>query len=370
MSDDPLIDRIYEAAFVPEMWVGVMDQMAAASNSAAGTIGVFGDDARFFASDYIRPAWDDITAKNEWSRGNLLEMMSSLQLSPPPAFIYDADLFPAEALAANTVRTERVIPLGIGGEVGSFEVMPTGELLLITVERWLTNDRPSAGELASLNALRPHLMRAGMVAARLRLERATAMAVTLRSLGLPAAVLTAGGRVLAVNSLLEDLPHLFGSAAFERLAIANAGANRLLSSALEAERSGVHLAVRSIPVPRHAPDDAPYVVHLLPVRRSAHDVFSTGDMVLVATRVDPKAGHFPLSTLIGLFDLAPAEARLAVHLAEGRSVIEAATAFGITTKTARTYLERLFRKTGTSRQAELVALLKSTAVVAARDDGP
>ena len=366
MSHDSLIDQIYEAAFIPEVWADVMDHIAKASNSAAGTICVFSDEVKFFASDLIRPAWDDITAKNEWSRGSLLEMMRMLQ--PPPSFIYDADLFPPGAIAANTVRTDRVTPLGIGGEIGSFEMMPTGEILLLTVERWLTNDRPAAAELATLNQFRPHLMRAGLIGARLRLERAIATTATLRSLGLPGAVLTAGGRTLAVNSLLEDLPHIFRPAAFDRLSIADPAADQLLQDALEAERAGYSQAVRSIPIPRQTPDDAPYVLHLLPVRRSAHDIFSSGDIVLAATKIDPEARHFPLSTLVGLFDLAPAEARIAVHLAEGRTVMQAALASGITIKTARTYLERLFQKTGVRRQAELVALLKSIAVIASDGD--
>lgn len=63
--------------------------------------------------------------------------------------------------------------------------------------------------------------------------------------------------------------------------------------------------------------------------------------------------------LSGLFDLTPAEARLAVELASGHSVQEAAMEIGIAVKSARTYLERIFRKTETSRQSELVALLKS-----------
>jgi len=362
MSSVSLIDQIYEAAFIPEVWVSVLDQMAAASNSAAGTIGVFSDEVKFFASELVRPSWEDVSVKNEWSRGSILSMMHAM--SPPAAFIYDADLFPAEALAANTVRTDRVRPLGIGGEIVSFTVLPTGEVLPVAFERWLHDDRPSEQELAILNEYRPHLMRAGMVAARLRMERATAMTAALRSLGLPGAVLTSNGRALAVNALLEDLPHIFQSAAFGRLAIVDSGADQLLRHALEAERAGHSQAVRSIPIPRRTPEDAPYVVHLLPVRRSAHDIFSQGDIVLAATKVDPAAGHFPASTLIGLFDLSPAEAKLAVHLAEGRTVTQAAITSGITVKTARSYLERLFQKMGVRRQAELVALLKSTAVIA------
>jgi DNA-binding CsgD family transcriptional regulator len=365
-SNEQIVDRIYEAAFMPEGWVDVMDRIAATSNSAAGTIAVFGDDMKFVASDFIRPIWDDISLKSEWSRGSLLAMMRALQ--PPPSFIYDADLFPEEAMAANTVRTDRVTPLGIGGEIGSFEVMPTGEVLLFTVERWLTNDRPSAPELMTLNKFRPHLMRAGLVAARLRLERASATTATLRSLGLPGAVLMASGRALAVNSLLEDLPHVFRPAAFGRLSIVHPAADQLLQEALKAERGEYSQAGRSIPIPRRTPDDPPYVVHLLPVQRSARDVFSRGDMVLAATKVDPKAGYFPLSTLIGLFDLAPAEAKLAVQLAAGKTVAEAALISGITIKTARSYLERLFLKTGSRRQAELIALLKSITIAAA-DDG-
>ena len=356
-AGDDLADRIYEAAFVPDLWPDVLQRLSEASNSAAGTVGVFGDGVKFVASEFIRPAWEDIAAKNEWSRGSLFAMMRALR--PPPAFIYDADLFPPEAMAANAVRTDRVTPLGIGGEIGSFEMMPTGEILLITVERWLTNDRPSAAEMATLNQLRPHLMRAGLMAARLRLERAMAMTETLRALGLPGAVLTAGGHAVAVNALLEELPDIFRPAAFGRLSIADPAADRLLQDALEPGRAGHSQPVRSIPIPRRTPDDAPYVVHLLPVRRSAQDVFSRGDVVLAATKVDPKAGHFPLSALIGLFDLSPAEARLAASLAAGLSIAAAADASGITLATARTYLNRVFAKTGTHRQSELVALARS-----------
>ncbi|WP_245490497.1 helix-turn-helix transcriptional regulator [Mesorhizobium sp. M7A.F.Ca.US.011.01.1.1] len=60
-----------------------------------------------------------------------------------------------------------------------------------------------------------------------------------------------------------------------------------------------------------------------------------------------------------LFDLTPAEARLATALASGRSLKEAAASSNITVKTCRTYLERIFSKTRTRQQSELVALLKS-----------
>lgn len=58
-----------------------------------------------------------------------------------------------------------------------------------------------------------------------------------------------------------------------------------------------------------------------------------------------------------LFALNPSEARLAHALASGFDIREAAEAQGVTLSTARTYLKRLFQKTGANRQAELVRML-------------
>jgi DNA-binding CsgD family transcriptional regulator len=61
-----------------------------------------------------------------------------------------------------------------------------------------------------------------------------------------------------------------------------------------------------------------------------------------------------------LFELTPAEASLAAALAAGYSLKDAAASSSITVKTSRTYLERIFAKTRTRQQSQLVALLKST----------
>lgn len=58
-----------------------------------------------------------------------------------------------------------------------------------------------------------------------------------------------------------------------------------------------------------------------------------------------------------LFGLTGAEAKLAVHMAGGRSLDEIASELRISISTARTQLRSIFAKTRTHRQAELVALL-------------
>jgi len=58
-----------------------------------------------------------------------------------------------------------------------------------------------------------------------------------------------------------------------------------------------------------------------------------------------------------LFDLSPAEAQLATLLAGGSTLVEASEKLGLTEITVRTYVKRIFMKTGVNRQADLVRLL-------------
>jgi DNA-binding CsgD family transcriptional regulator len=59
------------------------------------------------------------------------------------------------------------------------------------------------------------------------------------------------------------------------------------------------------------------------------------------------------------YGLTKAEARLALYLADGASLPSMAQAFDVKLTTIRSQLQQVFAKTGTSRQAELVALLLS-----------
>ncbi len=158
----------------------------------------------------------------------------------------------------------------------------------------------------------------------------------------------------AHNDLLEDLSEVFLPTAGGGMALADASANALLQQAIARnEDNGV---VRSIAVPA-AKSRPALIVHLLPLRRDAHDIFSGGDILVAATAVSASALVPSPSILSGLFDLSPAEARLAAALATGRSLGEVANESGIAVKSARTYLDRIFQKTGTNRQGQLVALL-------------
>jgi DNA-binding CsgD family transcriptional regulator len=68
----------------------------------------------------------------------------------------------------------------------------------------------------------------------------------------------------------------------------------------------------------------------------------------------------PEEALHSLYGLSQREARMASELMQGRSLDGIAESLHIAKSTARTHLLRIFAKTGTSRQGELVSLLLRT----------
>ncbi len=74
---------------------------------------------------------------------------------------------------------------------------------------------------------------------------------------------------------------------------------------------------------------------------------------------DPEAHQTESDVLQTLYGLTPAEATVAAFLADGKSVKEIAQATAVRENTVRIHLKRIFDKTGTKRQAELVKVLLS-----------
>lgn len=100
------------------------------------------------------------------------------------------------------------------------------------------------------------------------------------------------------------------------------------------------------------------IVHLVPFRRSARDIFTGAELIAVFSTLDHTRA--PAAALLrGLFDLTPTEARVAQLIVDGSQVSEIATELHVATSTVKTHLNAVFRKTGARRQTELVRLLSA-----------
>ena len=100
----------------------------------------------------------------------------------------------------------------------------------------------------------------------------------------------------------------------------------------------------------------PVIIHVLPVDGAARSPFLGGRAILIlADTEDTQNAQLPL--LCKAFRLTPAEAQIALLLTEGKSPEEAARELAVSRETVRSHLKSAFRKTGTHRQGELIALV-------------
>ena len=72
------------------------------------------------------------------------------------------------------------------------------------------------------------------------------------------------------------------------------------------------------------------------------------------------APPLPAEAFAKLYGLTTSELRVLLAMAPGLSVKEAAEVLGIGETTAQTHLQHIFRKTGTSKQTELMRLFMSS----------
>ena len=166
------------------------------------------------------------------------------------------------------------------------------------------------------------------------------------------------GSVLDVNPLAETA--LAGgeiSMVGQRLVIRDRRAQSIFNDFLDRLRIATDLdALDVAPVVIRREGRLPIVMRVLPVDGAARSPFLGARAILILSGVEQGEAE-QLAMLRQAFRLTPSEARIALWLAEGKSLEEAAHEMTVAQETARSHLKSIFRKTGTHRQGELVALV-------------
>lgn len=96
-------------------------------------------------------------------------------------------------------------------------------------------------------------------------------------------------------------------------------------------------------------------------QRGATERGPTTDLAMVIVKDPGMAPHLPAEAFGRLYSLTQAELRVATALVSGVTPQVAATSLGISCNTVKTHLQRIFEKTSTSRQSDLIALMMRTA---------
>lgn len=348
-------ERMYEAAFLPELWVPLLDELAIKTGSSAGGIGVYWPKPRG-----IKTSFELSPYEVEWDRSQ--EDMEAFN-----RYLHEKKLLNigfteedwSRGDASDVPYVRNIEKRYLEGEYGSQAVAPielfNGEKVTLEFARRRNEPRYDATVLFQLNQIYPAFRQSAFFASRLQFERARSNLETLNELGLPAALLSNAGQLLHGNNLFEGIEALVSKTSSGQVTLrGNDTLCRNFARALEQS------VTKSVSLPAPADDNRNgAVIHFMPMCRSAQDIFSMSCIVMIVAPVATSTGIPSPDLVTQLFGLTQAETQLATTLASGLSLRDCAAKQGITVGTARHYLNRIFYKTRTGQQSELVSLLKS-----------
>jgi DNA-binding CsgD family transcriptional regulator len=129
----------------------------------------------------------------------------------------------------------------------------------------------------------------------------------------------------------------------------------LLRSAI-AQAVANNATVGGVGIPASHADGEPALIHVLPLTSNdlpARIAPLAGAALFITPAVD-SIGAPP--ALAAVYDLSAAEMRIFERLIAGETLSRVADQLGIAVTTVKTHLARIFEKTGTSRQADLIRL--------------
>lgn len=240
----------------------------------------------------------------------------------------------------------------------------------VGIHRPPDGDEYTTEDKRRVSAFIPHLKRALLIRQQLGdavLERQASLDALQRT-ATATLVVTKEGRILYANARAESL--LRQGDAIRGIAGRLVTVDRVSSGklAMAIGRAAEGAAGESAPVSPTLviarEDRLPLTLMVAPMRPARDGLGGTAPAVMVFVR-DPELPTPSVEALRGLFGLTAAEASIAAGLANGLSIEAIAASHRISLNTARTHLKRALAKTGTRRQAELVALLlRSVATMA------
>ena len=210
----------------------------------------------------------------------------------------------------------------------------------------------------------PHVRRAMLIGKVIDLHRieAAALADTLDELASGLFIVDSTGRIIHANLSAHRLiaeANVLRATNGRIAALDLEGSRHLLDVFTAAQAGDAAVGKKGIAVPLAARSGERYVAHVLPLtsgarRKAGVSYAATAAMFVRKAALDLPS---PPEAVAGEFKLTPAEVRVLFAIVEIGGVPEVAPVLGISDQTVKTHLHRIYEKTATKRQADLVKLV-------------
>jgi DNA-binding CsgD family transcriptional regulator len=215
-------------------------------------------------------------------------------------------------------------------------------------------------EQSDLVRLAPHLNQAALLARHMAYANATGMLDAYESVGCACFLLDHFGKVIRHNAQAQALLGDGLDLSRGNLKCASQVDNLALTGLIAGIRHNTLQKVAD-PLPAvlaHRPPKRPLVIQAVAVSGLAAAIFSPAKSILLVSDTEKRPAPAPAELLQKIFNLTQAEIALMAHLEREIALPAAAEMMGISFETARSHLKRVFSKTGTNRQTELLMLMR------------
>jgi DNA-binding CsgD family transcriptional regulator len=358
---DQLLDLIYDAATEQELWRTVMTEIADLTGSQGGVLfgQSFGACKVYFdyngrLSEECNRAYKERHFQNPWNRAMIAQPVGRLVLSDEvvPLSSLRSTLFFDEVLRPQDVAHNAMIALAAEDDFcAAFNICRSERQGPLREE-----------ERRSLQRLVPHLCRSIQLGFRIdgyrALQRAEYHVLDRLSAGI--ILLDRRARIIYANAAARSLGADGGALCLRNSAVAAHSAlhSQRLAELIRAVLRGRPTASMSVPRPN---DGGLLTILMSSVRGRDIGRFADinmPDAAVLLIIVDPanRAG-IPTGWIMDAYGLTQAEARVALAASSGITIPDMANQLALSPNTIKTHLRKVFAKTGTGRQTELVRLM-------------
>jgi DNA-binding CsgD family transcriptional regulator len=343
------VERFREAAVVPALWPEVLEVVAECFNSNAATL-------------VLTPTRAPLVAFSAGIETVMRQQYFALPFPDPrehrvsprieEGFNGDHAYFSSQEIARDPFYQEFLIPRGFGWHAAA----ALGGGLLLSLKRDLKRGPYEEAELNSLNQALPGLRAASRVASLTWRGTLSSQLTLLERIERGAILIDVQGRVMQVNDCVRfgdglDVVRgaLHAPAPGDRQRL-----QKFLAAAVDPELqcvSGANTLILPRPSGRR-----PWVLDAIACTDALRSLHCRAAALVLITDIERPA-RASQNLLREMFGLTLAEAKLARQITLGHSLARAAATLGISEGHARQRLKSIFRKTDTSGQVELIALL-------------
>lgn len=344
-------DQLLTAALLGENWAYALEQLAAAADAGGASLVVVQHDrplAQVSSTDWAEAEAEHLAGRSP---------PSPLEFYPDHAFgngfVVDHDVWTDDRICRDPYYQEFLRPRRVFFHAKTRLFAGAYGRVTLTLKRWLELGPYEPHDISVLDSLLPQFQVAFRCARRVLDAEASGVVHAVHQRGAPVFELDSWGRVLRVHANTDEgvgvVVHRGRLVTTDRLA--HQRLEHAIAMAVTPEQRPALAAITDEAGNRR-------FLQLVPVAGRSRDVFLA--TAAVAVLIDPSrsggGGVLPKS-IQEMLGLTGREAQIAALLAEGLSLAEIAERLRLQIGTARNHLKRIFEKSGTRRQGELIALI-------------